>query len=445
VVADFTHPQPVAVLGLGTVGWPVAQAVAAAGHPVLGFDIDTGQVAALRRELAEHPPAGQLHLVTQPAALAAAGTYLICAPTDLSDGRPELSAVLAALDLIAGLLRPGDLVAVESTLPPGATAQLLAPRLAGRSGLTPGTDFALVYAPERLDPGNAHFGVRNTPKLLGGLTPACTEVGRTFYETVVGTVTAVTAAEAELAKLLENSFRQVNVALVNELTMLCAATGVDVHTVLDAAASKPFGFMPFRAGPGTGGRCIPLATEYLVAAQRSAGLTPRLTQAAMTVNQAMPDFVVRRLDQLLAGQGRRSPGAGIGRRLGIQVECGRRPELERRGVGPVAIAGESHRAWLRRTGSGLRGGRPAAGHAGPAVRGARADGRSDSAYPPSGPRRGGVDPSGSDSAGHPRHLESDGRQRPPTVTVARPQTRHQRASRQAGLSVAHLASWKARP
>ena len=311
VVADFTHPQPVAVLGLGTVGWPVAQAVAAAGHPVLGFDIDTGRVATLRQELAGHLPAGRMHLVTRPAALAAAGTYLICAPTDVREGRPELAAVLTALDLIAGLLRPGDLVAVESTLPPGATAQLLAPRLAGRSGLTPGTDFALVYAPERLDPGNAHFGVRNTPKLLGGLTPACTGAGRIFYETVVETVTAVTSAEAELAKLLENSFRQVNVALVNELAMLCAATGVDVHTVLDAAASKPFGFMPFRAGPGTGGRCIPLATEYLAAAQRSAGLTPRLTQAAMTVNQAMPDFVVRRLERLLAGQGRPIAGARV--------------------------------------------------------------------------------------------------------------------------------------
>lgn len=311
VVADFTHLRPVAVLGLGTVGWPVAQAVAAAGHPVLGFDIDTGHVTTLQQELAVHPPAGRIQLVTQPAALAAAGTYLICAPTGLSEGRPELSAVLAALDLIAGLLQPGDLVAVESTLPPGATAQLLMPRLAGRSGLTPGTDFALVYAPERLDPGNAHFGVRNTAKLLGGLTPACTEAGRIFYETVVETVTAVTHAEAELAKLLENGFRQVNVALVNELAMLCAATGVDVHTVLDAAASKPFGFMPFRAGPGTGGRCIPLATEYLAAAQRSAGLTPQLTQAAMTVNQAMPDFVVRRLDQLLAGQGRPIAGARV--------------------------------------------------------------------------------------------------------------------------------------
>jgi UDP-N-acetyl-D-glucosamine dehydrogenase len=308
----------VGVLGLGYAGLPLAVAMCEAGLRVVGFDIDDGVVESLRRgdgPLSVGPPEaladalrrGRLTVTGDPRRLGACSVFVVCVPTGLHRDTPEanLDAVRAAGETLGEFLDPGDLVCLESTCPVGTTDRVLAPLLARASGLTPGRDFALVCSPERIDPGNARFGVTNTPKVVGGLTGHCTEVGAAFYATFVDRVVAVTSSrEAEMTKLLENAFRHVNVSLVNEISRICGGLGLDVDQVVTAAATKPFGFLSFSPGPGIGGTCVPLAAPYLALAAAEAGVDHEVVAAALAVDAAVPGVIVDRLAALFAEQDR---------------------------------------------------------------------------------------------------------------------------------------------
>lgn len=294
----------IGVVGLGAVGWPLAQAFAEAGFAVTGVDTDAARLV----QRATHG----LSLSTDPEALSAADCVLLCVPTPLDAQRlPDLGPVRSAAAALVPSLRPGMLVVLESTSFSGTTEEVLRPILE-RSGLIAGRDFHLAFSPERHDPGNLRFGLRNTPKLVAGLTPACREVAEALYRTVVETVLPVSSLKtAEMAKLLENLFRSVNIALVNEVKQVCLAEGIDVWEVIDAAASKPFGFMAFRPGPGLGGHCIPVDPVYFTSRSRALGVEPVLVEAAAAVNEAMPRFVLERLRAALAQRGARLAGARI--------------------------------------------------------------------------------------------------------------------------------------
>ncbi|MFR9770776.1 nucleotide sugar dehydrogenase [Nocardia sp. SC052] len=310
-VAARRSTEKVAVLGLGYVGLPVALAAADAGHDVLGYDIDSGHLADIRSgrtdlvdldhaRVAVHLESGSLTLSANPMDLAAAHVYLICVPTPLTAGSPDLSMVLAAVDTVADAVGPGDLVILESTTWPGTTVDVLAPRLAERSGLAPGADIHLVFSPERIDPGNGDYPLARIPKLVGGVTRRDGERAAAFYETFVDSVHIVSGpSEAEMAKILENTFRHVNLALVNELAMLCSAGSINLREAISAAATKPFGFMPFYPGPGVGGHCIPVDPIYLNWNAKRTGFSLRLIDAAEQVNRAMPTHVVNRVTMLL--------------------------------------------------------------------------------------------------------------------------------------------------
>jgi nucleotide sugar dehydrogenase len=301
----------VAVLGLGYVGLPLALAAAEAGHDVVGYDIAPDHVADIRRGhtdlvdldhelLAKHLNAGSLVLTEDPVDLTACEVYAICVPTPLLDGSPDLSMVLSAIDSVAAVAAPGDLVILESTTWPGTTRNVLAPRLAERSGLVPGVDVHLVFSPERIDPGNHEFSLSRIPKLIGGMTREDSERASDFYRTFLDTVHIVSGpSEAELAKIIENTYRHVNLALVNELAILCSDTDVDLREAIDAAATKPFGFMPFYPGPGVGGHCIPVDPMYLIWHARRTGATLQLVEMAEQVNRSMPAHVVSRIARLL--------------------------------------------------------------------------------------------------------------------------------------------------
>ncbi|MGN6563445.1 MAG: nucleotide sugar dehydrogenase, partial [Thermomicrobiales bacterium] len=237
--------------------------------------------------------AGQLRATPDYAALAGADAITICVPTPLSKTKaPDIAAIVGAIESLAPHLRPGQLVVLESTSYPGTTEEILRPAIAAR-GLTIGEDVFLAFAPERVDPGNARFGTKNTPKLVGGITPACRDLAAALYRLIVDEVVPVSSTRvAETAKLLENTFRAVNVALVNELALMCERLGVDVWEVIDAAATKPFGFMPFRPGPGLGGHCIPIVPHYLAWKLKTLGYEARFIALADEVNAAMPTHVV---------------------------------------------------------------------------------------------------------------------------------------------------------
>jgi UDP-N-acetyl-D-glucosamine dehydrogenase len=294
----------VAIVGLGYVGLPLAVAFADAGFPVMGVDVDARKVGALR---AGRSPVGdvtdervaalvatdRLRPTTSFEALAACDCIVACVPTPLGKTRePDISAIIQATDEIAARLRPGQLIVLESTTYPGTTEEILLPRL-GESGLSVGRDYFLAFSPERIDPGNQAFGVRNIPKVVGGVTEACTQIAREFYATVVERVYAVSSARvAEMTKLLENTFRSVNIALVNELALMCHHLNVDAWEVIHAADTKPFAFMAHYPGPGIGGHCIPLDPHYLTWKARLAGYEPRLIALASEINAAMPRHVV---------------------------------------------------------------------------------------------------------------------------------------------------------
>jgi UDP-N-acetyl-D-glucosamine dehydrogenase len=233
-------------------------------------------------------------------------------PTPLSDdGGPDLSAVCAASETISRHLRKGMLVVLESTTYPGTTEEVVRPILE-QSGLVAGEDFYLAFSPERVDPGNSVYGIRNTPKIVGGLTPGCASAAIEFYSKFVDTVVlAKGTREAEMAKLLENTYRYVNIALVNEMAILCHELGIDLWDAIDCAATKPFGFQPFRPGPGVGGHCIPIDPGYLSFKARAVGCSLRFVEVAKEISDQMPAYVVQRAEELLKRNGRSLPGAQV--------------------------------------------------------------------------------------------------------------------------------------
>ena len=321
----------VAVVGLGYVGLPLAVAFAETGEQVIGFDLDREKVDALNRgeSYIEDVPSSKLSELEgsiiaggDAAALADCEAIIICVPTPLTGSRePDLSYLEAAAQMLAGVLREGQLVVLESTTYPGTTRDLLATGLES-SGLEVGRDFHLAFSPERIDPGRTDYTVRTTPKLVGGMTPACTDAARQLYERICDTVIPLSGPEAaELSKLLENIFRSVNIALVNELAQLCDRLGVDVWEVIDAAASKPFGFMRFEPGPGMGGHCLPVDPFYLAFKAREHDFYPEFIELAGKINQSQPLFCVNRIERVLNDNGKPVNGTRI-LILGVSYKAG---------------------------------------------------------------------------------------------------------------------------
>jgi UDP-N-acetyl-D-glucosamine dehydrogenase len=299
-----TGRATVGIIGLGYAGLPMAVAFAEAGLPTIGVDLRADRLAELRAgrsyvgDIADATVAalvadGRLRATDDYAALADADAITICVPTPLSKTKtPDIAAIVGAIGALAPHLRPGQLVVLESTSYPGTTEEILRPAIEAR-GLVVGEDVFLAFAPERVDPGNPRFGTRNTPKLVGGVTDACRDLAVALYRTIVDEVVPVASPiVAETAKLLENTFRAVNVALANEMALMCQQLGVDVWAVIAAAATKPFGFMPFYPGPGLGGHCIPIVPHYLAWKLKTLGYEARFIALADEVNAAMPAHVV---------------------------------------------------------------------------------------------------------------------------------------------------------
>jgi UDP-N-acetyl-D-glucosamine dehydrogenase len=311
------------VIGLGYVGMPLAQEATRAGLTVGGYDITAPVVDGLNAgsshiddlsdaDVADMVKAG-FRASTDPSILDDADVAVICVPTPLSeDGGPDLGAVKAAVRDVAAHLHPGMLVILESTTYPGTTDEEVRPVLEA-GGLVAGVDFHLAFSPERIDPGNPVYGMKNTPKVVGGQTPACTEAAAAFYGHFVDTVVrAKGTREAETAKLLENTYRHINIALVNEMARFCHELGVDLWDVIDCAATKPFGFQAFYPGPGVGGHCIPIDPNYLSYNVRAKlGYPFRFVELAQEINAGMPQYVVRRLQDLLNEQAKSLRGARV--------------------------------------------------------------------------------------------------------------------------------------
>ncbi len=304
----------VAVIGLGYVGLPLAVAFAEGGFRVIGIDVDPHKVAAIARgeSYIQDVPSRQLVAVadrlsatTDYAALGGADAAIICVPTPLNKTRdPDIRYVIAAGEGVAAHVHPGMLVVLESTTYPGTTEELLRPMLE-RSGLVVGRDLFLAFSPERIDPGRTDFVVRNTPKVVGGATPACLEAAKALYGAVVERVVPVSSpAAAEMTKLLENTFRAVNIALVNEVALMCDKLGLDVWEVIEAAATKPYGFMKFTPGPGIGGHCIPLDPFYLAWKLRTLNYNARFIQLAGEINSEMPHYWVDKVQDVLNRAGK---------------------------------------------------------------------------------------------------------------------------------------------
>ncbi len=296
-----------AVIGLGYVGLPLAMELCEAGFKVVGYDVSDRVVGLLARgeshiqdvppaQVAKHVKSGKFLPTTDEKHLAAADTVSIAVPTPLAKTRdPDMSYVLSASETVARQAHPGMLIVLESTTYPGTTRELLQPRLEER-GLVVGETVFLAFSPERVDPGNPVYHTKNTPKVVGGITPACNTVAIAFYSATIDTVVPVSSPEAaELVKLLENTFRSVNIGLVNEMAIVCDRLGVDVWEVIEAAATKPFGFMKFTPGPGIGGHCIPLDPHYLAWKMRGLNYKTRFIDLASEVNSAMPDYVVEKV------------------------------------------------------------------------------------------------------------------------------------------------------
>jgi UDP-N-acetyl-D-glucosamine dehydrogenase len=302
----------ICVVGLGYVGLPLAVAFASAGRSVVGFDSAPARIGELQRghsgveDVADDQLAalrGRLRFSSE-IADAVGDTYLLCVPTPLAGHEPDLTAVRAASAAVAKVLKPGDLVVLESTSYPGTTEDLVGSVLREISGLDFRSDFHLAFSPERIDPANPSFNVRNTPKVVGGATAEAGDRAEALYAQVTEQVIRVSGTrEAEMTKLLENTYRHVNIALVNELAIYCHALDVDIWEVISAASTKPFGFMPFTPGPGVGGHCIPVDPSYLSWAVRQMGHQFRLVELAQDVNSRMPAYVVQRLAAMLNERG----------------------------------------------------------------------------------------------------------------------------------------------
>jgi UDP-N-acetyl-D-glucosamine dehydrogenase len=302
------------VIGLGYVGLPLAVEFARAGFHVVGFDVDERKVADISgcrsyipdvptEHLAEVVRRGLFRATTDPQALADVDVLDICVPTPLRKTRdPDLTYVVQAVETVAKVLRKGQLVVLESTTYPGTTTEVLQPALEAK-GLVAGTDFYLAFSPERVDPGNPQYHTKNIPKVVGGINDASTRAAVAFYGSVIDTVVPVSSPSvAETVKLLENTFRAVNIGLVNELALMCHKMDIDVWEVIDAAKTKPFGFMPFYPGPGLGGHCIPIDPYYLSWKARQYNFEARFIELAGNVNGSMPEFVVQLVMDALNSQ-----------------------------------------------------------------------------------------------------------------------------------------------
>jgi UDP-N-acetyl-D-glucosamine dehydrogenase len=311
------------VIGLGYVGLPLAIEFARAGFEVYGIDVDTNKIAQLEKgesyikdvpseHVDEAVKAGRFHPTTDFSVLAKVDTIDICVPTPLSKTRdPDISYIDAAAEEIRKYAREGQLIVLESTTYPGTTEEVILPRLE-TDGREVGKDFYLAFSPERVDPGNPDFNTKNIPKVVGGVTPECTRMAKCLYEQTLTTVVPVSgAAVAETVKLLENTFRSVNIGLVNEIAQLCHKMDIDVWEVIRAAATKPFGFMPFFPGPGLGGHCIPIDPFYLSWKARASGFEARFIELAGVVNGGMPNFVVDLVTQALNDIGKAVRGSNI--------------------------------------------------------------------------------------------------------------------------------------
>lgn len=311
----------IGIVGLGYVGLPLAVAFAEEGHDIVCFDLDSSKTTALSegRSYIEDiddatlaPIRERLHPTSRHADLASCEAIVICVPTPLTSSRePDLTYLLDAATALAGVLQPEQLVVLESTTYPGTTREQVGPILE-ESGLTVGKDFFLAFSPERIDPGRTDYTVRTTPKLVGGITDACTERARALYAEICETVVVLSSPEtAELSKLLENIFRSVNIALVNELAQLCDRLEIDVWEVIDAASTKPFGFMRFEPGPGMGGHCLPVDPFYLAFKAREHDFYPEFIELAGKVNQAQPAFCVERIERVLNQAGKPVKGSKV--------------------------------------------------------------------------------------------------------------------------------------
>jgi len=305
--AISTRTATFGVIGLGYVGLPLATSFASVGFPVLGFDLNTATVDVLNRgmshikdvptaTIADLVKAERFAATTDMDRLADTDIISICVPTPLGKTRdPDISFVAAATEQIARNLRPGQLIVLESTTFPGTTREIILPQLEA-TGLIAGEDFFLAFSPERIDPGNSTYGIINTPKVVGGLDQQSTDLACFFYESAIETVIPVASPEvAEMVKLHENTFRAVNIALANETALMCDKLGLDVWEVIEAAASKPFGFMPFYPGPGIGGHCIPLDPHYLAWKMKTLNYKARFIELASEINASMPQFWVNKV------------------------------------------------------------------------------------------------------------------------------------------------------
>ncbi|MGO9395644.1 MAG: nucleotide sugar dehydrogenase [Desulfobaccales bacterium] len=315
----------VGIIGLGYVGLPLVLRFCQAGFRVLGFDTDDRKVEALNRgesyimhipsarlgELLTSRNGRQFEATADMARLGEPDILIICVPTPLTPKRePDLRYITSTTRQIAAALRPGQLISLESTTYPGTTAELVLPMLSG--DLQVGRDFYLVFSPEREDPGNAEFEVRTIPKVVGGITPACRDHGAALYGQVIDRVIPVSSTQAaEMSKLLENIYRAVNIALVNELKMLCLRMGVDIFEVIEASKTKPFGFQAFYPGPGLGGHCIPIDPFYLTWKAREYDFSTRFIELAGDINSNMPYFVAQRVSEVLNKYALPLKGAGI--------------------------------------------------------------------------------------------------------------------------------------
>jgi len=313
----------IGIVGLGYVGLPLAMEFARAGFRVLRFDVSRGLIEALNQgrshvqdvasaDVGRFTQLGKFAATADLARLREPDVVSVCVPTPLSKTKdPDVSYVLAATNSIKQALRRGQLIVLESTTYPGTTRELMLPALE-QTGLKVGEDFFLAFSPERVDPGNGKWNTHNTPKVVGGITPTCRRVAMAVYEPAIETLIPVSSTEAaELVKILENTFRSVNIGLVNEMAIVCDKLGVDVWEVIEAAATKPFGFMKFTPGPGVGGHCIPLDPHYLAWKMRTLNYRTRFIELAGEINAAMPEYWVGQIVDRLNDQGRAARGSTV--------------------------------------------------------------------------------------------------------------------------------------
>jgi UDP-N-acetyl-D-glucosamine dehydrogenase len=314
----------VGILGLGYVGLPLAVVFAEAGFHVTGIDPDSRKVDSLNQGVSYIPDvktetvaqlveSGHLTATTDFSVLQEIDAVSICVPTPLRQtGDPDMSFIISATEELAKYMHKGMVVVLQSTTYPGTTRELLSPKLGTEHGLIVGEDWFLAFSPERVDPGREDFTTKNTPKVMGGTTEACGDVATAWYEGAIQTIHRVSSAEAaEMAKLLENTFRMINIGLVNELAIMCEHLGVDIWEVIDAAATKPFGFMKFTPGPGLGGHCIPIDPLYLSWKMKSFHYNARFIELASEINTNMPRYVVRRVMEALNDRGKPLKGSKI--------------------------------------------------------------------------------------------------------------------------------------